>query len=856
MKNLFKKITAAVLTAALTVTSLATGVFAAPTNKNYKHVDVELVGEAQIDGKPVQIKLDDKTVKMEFAGKTYTPNDSDPEDGAPRFEYKIPSNTEDSITITGNYTAFDTSDIVYKATDGYAYYKTETKSGSRFNKPSGEGWKYDGLGSFTWSRKVYAKVVKSDSFTMVFTPDTFEEARLNCPSHGGSYEGLDFKISLQDVIDPKYTVNWVVEGVIVETDENQKKDAEHVYNGETPVKEATAENTYEFDKWSDPVIDEEKKTITYTAEFVSKVQKYTVTTKYDVEDVADITDVVETFEYGTDYTTTGWSGFDPVKYNEPVIAGNVSGTVTENVTVTYTYSIKEFTVTFVDENGNKLDEDTVKYGKSADAPALPEEDGKSFSWDKTFDNITEDTTVTAISTINSYDYKISYVAVDINGTPVQFNGTLPTDENGSAEFGTDVSKDVSNGFAGFEVYSVTPATITSTPANNVVIVKLIPIYNVSFVDYNGATISYETYKHGETITVPENPTRASDDSYNYTFAGWDKEIETTATDNATYTATYTAKAIEIKVQFFLRDPGQGMPASGASIGVDNYKLIATDITANVLSDEVDLSKLGNVKSTWIEDLEGLDEKYFKEDYNLPTSLSDAVIKAYNLPATDSYEIVWYVLKKESDGIVHIDGYIKTYTVTFKYLDENGVETETSTRYVAGSMPVVPEITKTFTTDETITTFTNWDSEIVSVTGDATYKALYNTETIPEETTPQDSAPEETTPQNTTPANTTTPAETTTTEEVVIISDDDSPAADKPTDSDVDGGNAEVTAESGTIEIPDDDSAAGETPADSSTGDNPHTADDSNIAIVTLVALISIIGAACAMSGKDKLSAKK
>ena len=68
-------------------------------------------------------------------------------------------------------------------------------------------------------------------------------------------------------------------------------------------------------------------------------------------------------------------------------------------TVTYTamFRKKTFAVTFVSKSNDTLKEETVEYGDGATAPDAPHIDGYEFiGWDKTFDNITDNITVTAL----------------------------------------------------------------------------------------------------------------------------------------------------------------------------------------------------------------------------------------------------------------------------------------------------------------------------------------------------------------------------------------------------------------------------------------------------------------------------
>ena len=85
--------------------------------------------------------------------------------------------------------------------------------------------------------------------------------------------------------------------------------------------------------------------------------------------------------------------------------------ITSNLTVTAQYSIKTYTVTFKDHDGTTLKTQTVTHGNAAIAPSDPTRDGYDFTgWDKSFNNITSDLTVTAQYT----QIKIEAIELDTN----------------------------------------------------------------------------------------------------------------------------------------------------------------------------------------------------------------------------------------------------------------------------------------------------------------------------------------------------------------------------------------------------------------------------------------------------------
>ena len=78
-------------------------------------------------------------------------------------------------------------------------------------------------------------------------------------------------------------------------------------------------------------------------------------------------------------------------------------------------------------------------------------------------------------------------------------------------------------------------------------------YTVKFVDYDDSIISERIYNANEKIVIPSNPVRESDETYNYTFAGWDKEISTEAVSDVVYKAVYEPSYIDYTVRFLNED---------------------------------------------------------------------------------------------------------------------------------------------------------------------------------------------------------------------------------------------------------------------------------------------------------------
>ncbi len=75
-------------------------------------------------------------------------------------------------------------------------------------------------------------------------------------------------------------------------------------------------------------------------------------------------------------------------------------------------------------------------------------------------------------------------------------------------------------------------------------------YTVKFLNDDGTVISEKTYHYSAGIEIPEAPTKAADETYNYEFKSWSPEVSQVCYGDATYTATYRRSYNYYKVTWF------------------------------------------------------------------------------------------------------------------------------------------------------------------------------------------------------------------------------------------------------------------------------------------------------------------
>ena len=182
-------------------------------------------------------------------------------------------------------------------------------------------------------------------------------------------------------------------------------------------------------------------------------------------------------------------------------------------------------VTFVDCDGTVLSAQSVAHGSAAIEPTAPEHEGYAFiGWDKDFSNVTEDMTVTAQYSANSYS--ITYT---INGEEY----TAQTYEFGAAVSAPEYTVPEGHTFSGWNI----PETM---PAENLVLDAALTVnsYSITYT-INGEEYTAQTYEFGAAVSAPEYTVPEG-----HTFSGWDIP-ETMPAENLVLDAALTVNSYSI-----------------------------------------------------------------------------------------------------------------------------------------------------------------------------------------------------------------------------------------------------------------------------------------------------------------------
>ncbi len=439
------------------------------------------------------------------------------------------------------------------------------------------------------------------------------------------------------------------------------------------------------------------------------------------------------------------------------------------VTATYTQTLNKYTVTFKDHDGTVLSAQTVEYGKGAEAPADPTRAGYEFiGWDKDFSNITADITVTAqyssnkiylLGSFNNWEQNNemtastgNIVSVTLDLEPGTYIFKILAGDNWYGNWGTIEDTTTNTSDIGWEMTTdAGDCTLTAsggkytfnfnTETRMLEVLSEVNYFTVTFVNWDGSILKSESVKKGDSATAPDDPTRAADSQYTYTFKAWDTSftnIQAATTVTATYTKTlnkYTVTFVnwdgtEISSQEVEYGSAATAPKDPTREGTEEitYTFAGWDKDfSNITGDTVvtaTYTASGSVYTVTFVNYDGTVLKTETVSYGLgatapedPTRDGDAQY-SYTFAGWDkSFDAVTADITVTATYVTSTN----TYTVTFVNYDGSVLKTQQVAYGSAATAPVNPTRP---TTSQYIFTFDGWDKDYSYITGDLTVKATY------------------------------------------------------------------------------------------------------------------------------------
>ena len=520
-------------------------------------------------------------------------------------------------------------------------------------------------------------------------------------------------------------------------------------DGEFVWKEPTIKPTLENDGYAVIFVPADADNYTNSAEIIVPVNVLDLV--YVAIHAGDNTIDSTTLVKGTSYTLPNIPdsiGYDFIGlYKGKTLVGKSGDQIdiSENTVIEAIYKIQTFVITFM--NGSTvLQSNAVNYGTIPEAPFVttPENTAQytySFvGWDKNIVAVTETATYTAIidSTVNKYEVAFN----DYDGTALM---------DSVYEYGTAAANIVrpvtptristAQYTYTFKDWSPAVTDVTEDIVYTATFDSTVNTYQVAFVNAYDETQSVEMdVEYGETPVYEGTPTRNATAQYVYTFSGWSPEVES-VTGNATYTALFDSTLQNYVISFV--NGREELQSENLAYGVSpEYKGTAPIKTATAQYTYTFKGWSPTIASvtgaaTYEAVFDSVVNKYeitFKNGSSVLRSDSVAygmlpTEPSISLPQNNvqyTYSIKWdkTIAKVTGDAVytATIDSAIRNYIITFAASSEtlqSSIVAYGATPSYKGETP-----TKKATIQYTYT-FKGWTPSITSVSGDATYKAVFD-----------------------------------------------------------------------------------------------------------------------------------
>ena len=518
------------------------------------------------------------------------------------------------------------------------------------------------------------------------------------------------------------------------------------YSGATPTKAATAQYTYTFAGWDNAIANVTGEAV-YTATYNSTVNQYTVTFKNEDATLQSLLlaygatpeysgatpTKASTVQY--DYTFDGWT---------PAITAVSSAAV---YSATFASSLREYTVTFKNEDGTVLQSGNVAYGtvpvysgatptKSADAQYSYTFNG----WNKEIVAVTGAViyTATYASTVN--EYTITFV--DDDNSVIQSSkfayGSTPTCDEPTKESTAQYAYT-------FNGWTPAIAAVSGEATYKATYASTVRKYAITFKNDDGTVLQSSNVNYGEMPSYSgATPVKSPTAQYTYTFDDWNSEIVEVEGD-AIYTATYKETVNKYVVTFKNEDGtvlqsgeiayGEMPVYSGATptkSATAQYTYSFAGWNKDIVSVTTATTYTATFESTvneylvTFEDEDGTELQSSNVAYGVkPVYSGETPTKAATAQYTYTFNGWDKTIATVTESIVYTATYSATvnqYMISFKN-DDGTVLQSTLVDY--GTMPsYVGETPTKAATAQYTYTFAGWNNTIVKVEGTADYVAVY------------------------------------------------------------------------------------------------------------------------------------
>ena len=346
-------------------------------------------------------------------------------------------------------------------------------------------------------------------------------------------------------------------------------------------------------------------------------------------------------------------------------------------TAVFDTTVNTYTVTWLNSDNSPLDQSVVEYGTTPAHADINKESTAQYTfsfrgWTPELSPVTGDATYTAVFDTTVNTYTVTWLNSDnslIDQTTVEY-GATPAH--------ADINKESTAQYT-FTFLGWTPelSPVTGDATYTAVFDTMVNTYTITWLNSDNSPLYQEEVAYGETPAYTgETPTQESTAEYTYTFTGWDKPL-VAVTGDETYTATFSATRNSYTVTFYFED------------GV-------TVLESQTL-------EYGETPSTSLIPSKNDEEHYYYTFIGWYPEITPVTGDASYTP----------VFTKEP----------KQYTITFN--NYNGRQLWTTT-VPYGETPVYNGETPTRQrTQQYSYEFAGWSPELATVSGDATYTALFN-----------------------------------------------------------------------------------------------------------------------------------